>query len=274
MPDFKMLCLDIDGTLLNSNHLITDATKQAIRQTVMSNHTYVVLVSARMPKGIRLLLKELQIDMPFVCYSGGLIVKSAQDSTILFNRTMSTTLTEQVIHAAQSIDVQCSLYKDDEWLVERTDEYTRQESEITGTIPIVIDFPPLLHDWAESNNVGPNKILCIGREYEIERLETKLNHQLGHHLSIYRSKPNYLEIMDKHASKKAGISYLQEIYRIKASQVIAIGDNFNDIDMIEHAGLGVAMRNAPDEVKKYADEVTESNDEEGVARIIHKYLLK
>ncbi len=85
------------------------------------------------------------------------------------------------------------------------------------------------------------------------------------------SKPSYLEIMDRSVSKTSAIRFLQERWGVARQQVIAVGDNFNDMDMLEYAGVGVAMGNAPESVKNAADEVTLSNDDDGVAKVIEKY---
>lgn len=152
------------------------------------------------------------------------------------------------------------------------DENVQLEIDITGKKPVITSFTSLFDDWLIEGN-GPNKILCIGKEDKIEVLEMKLLKLYGDILNIHRSKPNYLEIVDKNISKASAINYLQSQFSILTSQIIAIGDNFNDIDMIKYAGLGVAMGNAPEKVKKYADEVTKSNDDDGIAHIINKYLL-
>jgi HAD-superfamily hydrolase, subfamily IIB len=108
---------------------------------------------------------------------------------------------------------------------------------------------------------------------EIEVLNTKIKDYNSNNLNIYLSKPTYLEMMPNNASKTSAIEVLCKKYDIQRSEVIAIGDNYNDINMIEFAGLGIAMGNAPDAVKQYADDITLSNDEDGVAVAIKKYIL-
>jgi Cof subfamily protein (haloacid dehalogenase superfamily) len=92
-------------------------------------------------------------------------------------------------------------------------------------------------------------------------------------LNIYPSKPTYLEIMPKMASKTSAIQVLQDKFGVHQSEIIAMGDNYNDIDMLAYAGLGIAMGNAPDEVRKQAKEITLTNDEDGVAAALLKYVI-
>lgn len=267
MENFKMICLDIDGTLLNSKHQITEETKKAIKAAVNEKGIPVILVSARMPKGIIFLQKELEIEAPIICYSGALVLD--KNGETLFQKHMSVLDIKEVYTVAKRLGVHVSLYKDDEWCIEKMDEWVRQEYEITSVIPNVINFEFLFEVW-EKEDSGSNKILCMADPDKINLLKKQLKIDS---LNIYPSKPTYLEIMPKGASKTSAIEILRKKFNIKQSEILAAGDNYNDMDMIEYAGLGVAMGNAPDEVKKCADFVTLSNDEDGVAEVIKKFCL-
>ncbi|WP_133960359.1 HAD-IIB family hydrolase [Halanaerobium saccharolyticum] len=150
-----------------------------------------------------------------------------------------------------------------------TDHWAQKESNITKTKPNIVEFEDLISVWKK----GANKILCIGEAEEVSLLEQETKNCDLDNLTIYRSKPGYLEIIPQKASKRAAIKILQERFNINSSEIIAIGDNYNDIDMIKYVGLGVAMGNAPQKVKEIADQVTLSNDDEGVAKAIREYIL-
>lgn len=265
MNNFKMICLDIDGTLLNSKHEITEEVKDAIKIVTNENNIPVILVSARMPKGIKFLQKELEIEQPIICYSGALILD--KDNTILAKEFIETSNLRKIYKLVKENNIHISLYKDDEWYIEELDYWAKQESDITNIIPKVIDFEKLIQLW-ESEGSGPNKILCISEPDKINYIKEhiKLND-----LNIYPSKTTYLEIMPISASKTSAINVLQKKYNIDKSEIIAMGDNYNDIDMLEYAGLGIAMGNAPDEVKKHANDITSTNDNNGVAEALKKY---
>lgn len=262
-----MICLDIDGTLLNSNNEITKGIKKAIKTAVDQKGIPVILVSARMPKGIIFLLKELEIEAPIICYSGALILD--KNRKILSKRNIDALDIKKVYSYAKEFGIHVSLYKDDEWYIEKMDEWARQESEITNITPTIVKFNDSIEKW-KGEGSGANKILCMAAPNKIKLLKEKLKIDS---LNIYPSKSTYLEIMPKEASKTSAIEILREKFNIKQSEILAAGDNYNDIDMIEYAGLGVAMGNAPDEVKRCADFVTLSNDEDGVAEVIKKFCL-
>ena len=268
MMKYKMLCLDIDGTLLNSKHKITEETKKTIN-IATHDGVNVVLVSARMPKGILYLQEELGIEEPIICYSGSLI--RDKDGNTLLNKFIPAHITKLVYDSAQKMNIHISLYKNDEWYIESEDAWSKQESEITGIIPKITNLKKIIDKW-EKDNDGPNKILCMSEIDRINVLNKDISSRLSDNINIYPSKPTYLEIMPRSSSKTTAIECLSQRLNVLKSEIIAIGDNYNDIDMIQYAGVGIAMGNAPDAVKLSADDVTLTNDENGVAAAIKKYI--
>ncbi|MGO5138954.1 Cof-type HAD-IIB family hydrolase [Clostridium butyricum] len=269
MKNFKMLCLDIDGTLLNSKHEITEVTMKLIKKVVDEKQVKVILVSARMPCGIDYLQRQLQIEAPIICYSGSLVLDKKYN--VISNNYIGLNLVLEMIEEAKKENMHISLYKDNEWIIENRDEWARVESEITEIDPKVLNFKEI--ECTEKYKLGFNKVLIIENEEKIKKISDILTKKLGDKLNIYQSKPTYLEIMNKSVSKTSAIQQLMNLYNIEKDEVVSVGDNFNDIDMIKFAGIGVAMGNAPDEVKKNSDYVTLSNDEDGVANVIKKYFI-
>jgi Cof subfamily protein (haloacid dehalogenase superfamily) len=242
-----MVCLDIDGTLLNSNHQISKSVKDAINKVVNKKNIPVILVSARMPKGIIL----------------------DKDKTVLDKKFINASDLEQVYKLTKNYDIHISLYKDDEWYIEEMDYWAKQESDITNIIPKISDFKELIELWKEEKK-GPNKILCMANPEEIIKLKKDVK---ADDLNVYLSKPTYLEIMQSKASKTSAIQHLQMKFNVSKEEIIALGDNYNDIGMLEYVGFGVAMGNAPEGVKQCADFVTLTNDEDGVAETLKTYIL-
>lgn len=267
MSKIKMICLDIDGTLLNSKHQISEGTKAVIKIASNERQIPVILVSARMPKGILFLQEELEIEQPIICYSGALILDKSNN--ILSKNIIAANNLKKLNKLVQNEKVHMSLYKDNEWYVEELDYWAKQESDITNITPKVVDFSSLIEAWAQEGT-GPNKILCMAEPDEINLLKEKVK---DYDLNIYPSKPTYLEIMPKEASKTSAINVLRKKFNIEQNEILAMGDNYNDMDMIEYAGLGVAMGNAPDKVKKCANKIALTNDEDGVAEAIKEYVL-
>lgn len=262
-----MICLDIDGTLLNSNHQISKETYQTIRKVYEEYNIPVVLISARMPKGITYLADELGIKSPIAAYSGGLIVENKK---ILLNHTFPVEYAEEIYNCAVETGVHVSIYINDQWYVEKFDKEAELESKITGIIPETENFKNIFSDKTKA----PNKILCIASAEKIKELAEKLNKIYKGKINIYASKDTYLEIMPENITKVTAIDFLCSKYKITKNEVIAMGDNFNDIAMIDYCGLGIAMGNAPERVKEKADFVTLTNDENGVAYAVKKFCFK
>ncbi|QAA34411.1 Cof-type HAD-IIB family hydrolase [Clostridium manihotivorum] len=266
----KFICLDIDGTLLNSNHEISEKNKAVIKEVTKVRNIPVILVSARMPKGINFLQEQLDIHEPIICYSGSLILD--KEKNILFSQYIDNSYIKDIVSEAKNLDIHISLYKDDNWYVEQLDYWALQEKEITNIEPNVVEYTKLLTQW-KLESLGCNKLLCMGASENIQKLRDILLKRFDKQLNIYLSKPTYLEIMPKNASKTLAISFLLDRYNIEKSELMTVGDNYNDMDMLEYAAFGIAMGNAPIEVKNIAKDITLTNDEDGVAWAIEKYVL-
>jgi hypothetical protein len=261
---YKMICLDIDGTLLNSQHKITAHVKDTV-QKAAARGIHIILVSARMPAGILPFIKELAIKAPTICYSGALILDEAQKP--LQANSISVAALAAIYNTCKKNAAHLSIYHNGNWYVESMDSWATQESTITQIIPTIAAAESLLSKW-QSEATGPNKLLCMGEPEKIAVIAELLNRA---DMTIYRSKPTYLEMVSHTASKTNAIQFLAQRYKINMKEIMTIGDNYNDIDMLQAAGLGVAMGNAPDDVKSQAKIVTASNDKDGVAIAIEKY---
>lgn len=268
MSKYKMLCLDIDGTLLNSNHKITLKTKNAIKSLYKGKGIPVILVSARMPSAIKYLKNELEIDTPIICYSGAFILSNKDE--MLYNEYIEKNIVSNIFKEISDLDIHKSLYLKDRWCISRNDMWSDLESSITGINPEIISFKELLEVKSDDDN-GFNKILLIGDEAIVKKAYLRLRKANFEKISFNMSKPTYIEIMNNNTSKTKAIKKLLDIYNITNEEVVTIGDNYNDVDMIKFAGLGIAMGNAPDEVKLISDDVTLSNDDDGVAEAIARY---
>jgi Cof subfamily protein (haloacid dehalogenase superfamily) len=133
--------------------------------------------------------------------------------------------------------------------------------------------PQVYSDIKELISIGVSKVLWNDEIERINGFERRLNGLLSPSVNFHTSQPIYLEFVDQKVSKAIALEKMGEFYSIRREEMIAIGDGFNDLPMIEYAGLGVAMGNAPEEVKDAADYITRSNDEDGVAKVIDLFVL-
>lgn len=259
---YKAVFSDIDGTLLNSQHQITPKTEEAIKNVLKQGIPFIP-VSARPPYAITPYTEQLGTQHGMICYSGALILD--KNLTALYSVTLEPQDLQKLnALLADFTHLSISYYAGLDWFCnDVNNNWIKQESEITG----------LSAKLLQGNLTDVHKILVMGSAEEIQTVEPVLKQALPH-LSIHRSKDEYLEIMNPAATKAKAIQFMEQHLGISAEQVIAFGDNFNDLDMLQYAGLSVAMGNAPDAIKQAAKEVTATNNEDGIALVLNRVFGK
>lgn len=270
---FKAICTDIDGTLLNADRELSEATLEVLRRA--KERAALILASSRMPAAMRHLQAQLGIlDQPLVCYNGGYVVHFPDgDAPVVLHSTFIPLAICRTIHAlAEGTEVHVSLYHADEWYVPAHDQWAAREAHNTKVQPTLADFGLVFADW-EARGIGAHKVMCMGPADEVEALMQRLAADHGDDLNLYRSKPTYLEIAHSAISKRTALQLLLDaLYAFDWEAVVAFGDNYNDIEMLDAAGLGVAVGNAKEEVKAIADHVAAPGKEDGVARTVARLL--
>ena len=265
-----MIFIDIDGTLHTPDHQITPATKEIIQRITNELNIPVVLTTARPPQGTFFIHEELALDTPLICFNGALILEKKNGNfEPIFDAEVSYADLSIIYQQANGEDINFNLYKQKEWYVQRNDALVEREGINVRSKPKIANFSSLLTYWKAANK-GAHKIMLMGEPKKLDELEIIFNRLYNNELSIHKSKPVYLEITHKEASKATAIKFLAEKYGVNMDKVVAIGDNYNDAEMIAIAGRGVAMGNAPEEVKKVAHFVTKTNKEDGVRFALEK----
>lgn len=258
MQTYAMVVFDIDGTLISSEHHLLPNTRKILTR-LEKKEIPIVLCSARSPSGMAGVAREGGIHGPQVAYNGGLILDE-QESIIEENgMTLDEALQIREFITRDFPDVNLSAYLYDVWLTaDATHPAIREESRITGIDPLEGHLENIRDQFTTVH-----KLLCIGAGHQLRKIQER-GAELFPDIVFAFSKTTYLEIYAKTASKARALHTLSDHYHIPLKKLVACGDNFNDIEMLELAGLGVAMGNAPDAVKEHADRVTTSNDDDGI----------
>ncbi len=262
---YKLMAVDIDGTLLNDNRDLTEKNKRTIQKAV-KNGLIFTIATGRPVSGVEYIAEELNIDLPFITYNGAMVVKG-KSREILYERKLSPEDARISIELGMESDSSVMVWKNNNLYVTRMDERVDKYKRIGRVEPILIED---IDDIVEG---GVSKVLWYNETEIISELSTTVGTHLSDNVNYYTSMPWFLEFNDKLASKAIAIEGLCKYYGIDRSETIAVGDGYNDLSMIEYAGLGVAMGNAPDEIKQRADYVTQSNNEDGVACVIEKFIF-
>jgi len=264
---YKLVALDIDGTLLNRERTISERTKKAVKS--LPSDVKVVLISSRMPKAMRYLQSDLGISgMPLIAYNGGLILSK--------NKALSTTgidfeAFQHLLDFNLDLDLHLSLYHNDEWYAPQKDQWTEREQHNTRSIADLLPNAVVFERWKKEGKT-PHKIMCMGEEDKVDEFYRLSIANLNNRIHLYRSKSTYIEISPRTTDKLDALKQLLHTTypAISLDEVVAFGDNYNDINLLRQAGLGVAMGNAKAEVKEVADLITDSNANDGVALQLEK----
>lgn len=263
---YKMLAIDIDGTLINDAEEITAGTKQALADAIAYGVT-VTLATGRMYASAKQLAAELELNVPLLTYNGSL-VKNSMDGRVLYEQTVPVEAARTIFDYCERNGLHLQAYNDDVLHVKEDNDKIKAYSELCK-IPYTV-YP----QFAELVNQPSSKLLIIGDPAKLDEVATELRSLIEGQVQISKSKPNFLEIIHHQGTKGDGLRYLAKQFGYDMSQVIAIGDGLNDREMLKAAGLGVAMGNAAEGLKQIADYVTLSNNEEGVKHVVDKFILQ
>lgn len=256
---YRAIYSDIDGTLLNRAHRMSPRTL-AITQRLAQAGIPIILVSARPPLAITPFTDAIGGKQPLIAFNGALILDGD------LNELYSVTLDDADLNRLETLlendpaITSINYYQGMHWYSPDPDNFwTVQEGDITG----------LRATKRPANLTNVHKILVMGDAPVIRALQERLKPQFPH-LEIHRSKDEYLEIVNKRATKAQAIAYMGERLGVPAAESVAFGDNYNDLDMLRYAGYSVAMGNAPDDIKAECSIVTAPNDEDGLAQVLER----
>ena len=252
MP-YRAIFSDIDGTLLNREHRMSPRTLAAARHVVSLGIPF-ILVSARPP------LALTPLTQPLIAYNGALILDG--DLQELYSVPLDDADFRQLEAELETLPrLSLNYYQGTHWYSPEPDNYwTAQEGDITGLRASAKPAALL---------TAVHKILVMGDAADILALENRLKPAYPQ-LEIHRSKNEYLEIVNRAATKAQAIQFMENRLGVSADEVIAFGDNYNDLDMLRYAGYSVAMGNAPDDIKAQVRHVTASNAEDGLAQALEE----
>ena len=264
MP-IKLLALDLDGTIVTKMHSIPERTQAAIKAASRQGVRVAIATGREYPvtqKFIRL----LELTTPVICYQGALIYDFLADRTIT-SEAMPLSLTRQLVDLSRRRQLALHLYFGHQAFTEAPTELSRTLLTNTGIWPVEVS------DLTEVMTSGAIKGLIVHPAEETEAVTVQLKAALGSRLNVFRSLDTLVEITSPGVSKGHALAKLADYFGIDRSEVMAIGDQDNDIEMIAWAGLGVAMGNASPGAKATANHIAPPLSEEGAAWAIEKFIL-
>lgn len=266
---YKLIALDMDGTLLTSDKKISDKTKNCIK-AAEEKGVKVVLASGRPLQGLTRYLEELDLfkgEDYVLSYNGG-VVQNTKSKEIVSSCTLTGKDLKYIYGISKELNINIHAFSAKEGLITpKTSKYTEYEATMNGIEMTIKSFDEIDDDDEII------KVMMIDEADILDPAIEKLPKEVYEKYSVFKSAPFFLEFTNKQVDKGLGLKKLGEHLGIKQEEIIACGDAGNDLSMVKYAGLGVAMENATDDVKEAADYITLSNDEDGIAHVVNKFIL-
>lgn len=262
---YKLIAIDIDDTLINDDKKVTPATQKALEEAVAAG-VVVTLATGRAYASAHVLARQTGLNVPIITYQGALI-KNLLDEKVLYERYVPTEAADKLFKYCIEHDLHLQTYIDDKLYAREENQKLIDYTNLNGTKYYVEP------DFAKLVAQPTPKMLIIDEPDYLDEIAPVLRELLGDSVHITKSKPNFLEFMHHEGTKGHALKFLANHFGCDLSNTIAIGDSWNDHEMLEAAGLGVAMGNAIPALKEIADFVTASNNDDGVKLVIDKFVF-
>lgn len=262
----KLIALDLDDTLLRPDRTISEHSIRALA-AARQEGIMVVIATGRMFRAAVPFAHELHLDLPLIAYQGALI-KTTETGEVLRAVELGAKQCYPVLRFLAKNHLHANLYIDDELYIAEMNEVAARYASFSQ-VPVHV-----VGELGSFEFTHATKIVAIGNPLHLhEVIEPQAKVLFGGSLTINTSRPHFLEFGHLEATKSSALAFLAKRLGIGREEILAIGDGANDLDMIEYAGVGVAMGNADDRLKAVADYITTSNEDEGVAKVIERFCL-
>ena len=263
---YDLLLADVDGTLVTHDKVITPRAIQAASD-LRAAGVLLAVTSGRPPRGMKMLVEPLKLDSIIAGFNGGLVVHP--DMTPIEERTLPPEIARKAVAALVELGLDAWLYSGEDWIIHKADApHVKREAFTVQYEAVIADpFPDAALDRAL-------KIVGVSDDHAlVERAEGELQKSLGDAASATRSQPYYLDITHPDANKGGVVDAITRLLGIPAERIATIGDGGNDVLMFRRSGFSIAMGNGSDYVQKSAKVVTSSNEQDGFAEAVQKYVL-
>jgi Cof subfamily protein (haloacid dehalogenase superfamily) len=261
----ELLLADVDGTLVTHDKELTERARQAVRKLQEAGIAFAI-TSGRPPRGMSMLVEPLAITTPIAGFNGGMFVRP--DMSPIEVKALPAEIVPQVVSLIEARRLDAWIYQGNEWFVRKVDapHVAREQWTVRFAPTVAKDLSPL--------TAGVVKIVGVGDDLPaVEACERDLRERFGDRVSAARSQPYYVDVTHPDANKGDVVRYLSQKLGIPAEKIATIGDMPNDVLMFARSGLSIAMGNASPDVQRAARRVTSSNDQEGFANAVERFVL-
>ena len=265
-PDIRLLLADVDGTLVTDNDVLTEAAK-AVASELQGAGIAFAITSGRPPRGMSMLIEPLALRDAIAGFNGGVFVKP--DLSVIETHRLDPSAAKQALALIIERGLDAWVYTEDDWLIrdEAAPHVAREAATVRFDAKVVVSF-------TEAHLAHAVKIVGVSDDLDqVAACETAAQEALGETASAVRSQPYYLDITNPRANKGAVLATLSRLLDIPPAQIATMGDMPSDVLMFRKSGFSIAMGNASDAVKAQASVVTDSNENEGFAKAVRRFIL-
>ena len=272
---YKLIAIDMDGTLLDSKNQVSQRTREAIIKA-KEKGVYIILSTGRILKSALYYSKDLGLNNPIIASNGGVVVD--EFFSIIYKKTIDKNSIVDLINIANEDNMYYHFYDERNFysnkrVQEVLDFYNESDNGGNSDFHIELKVFKDIKEITSNKDINIYKFLFVDEDMDkLDRFRKRL--ALVNNISISSSWPNNVETMSINVSKGEALKKLCKRLNIRSEEVIAIGDSENDLSMLNFAGLSVAMKNATKDIKVEVDHITDLNDNHGVAKVIEKFILE
>ena len=261
----RLVLADVDGTLVTQDKVLTDRAISAVAQLKEAGILF-ALTSGRPPRGMSMLVEPLELETPIAAFNGGLLVDGGME--VIEQRVIPEHLVAPMVDLLTGHQLSVWVYRGADWYVlDRKGPHVDREAWTVHFEPTVVET----YAGLESNVA---KLVGVSDDLDAVAAAASAAHdRFGDHVSAARSQPYYVDVTHPDANKGAVAKYLSARYDVPTDQIATMGDMPNDVLMFAHSGLSIAMGNASPEVQRAARRVAPSNEDEGFAKAVERFIL-
>ena len=261
----RLMLADVDGTLVTQDKILTDAAIGAVHRLREADILFAI-TSGRPPRGMAMLIEPLDLQTPIAAFNGGLLVN--RDMTVIEQRVVPEHLVGPIAALMASFDLSVWLYRGADWYVpDLKGPHVDREA-------WTVKFDPKVMTSIEGLTGDVAKIVGVSDDHDaVAKASAAAHERFGNHVTAAASQPYYLDVTHPDANKGAVAKYLARRYKLSTDEIATIGDMPNDVLMFAHSGLSIAMGNADSQVQRAARRVTETNEKEGFAAAVDRFVL-
>ncbi|WP_045836544.1 Cof-type HAD-IIB family hydrolase [Hyphomicrobium sp. 99] len=262
----RLLLADVDGTLVTQDKVLTEAAKSTVHDLHDARIAFAI-TSGRPPRGMAMLIAPLSLRTPIACFNGGVFVNP--DLSVIESQMLDPATATQAVELILDHGLDAWVYTSNDWLVRDVNApHVAQEAATVQFEPVVVA------SFTKSHLAHAAKIVGVSNDHpRVAACEKAAQGVLGERASAARSQPYYLDVTNPQANKGTVATTLAKLLKIRPSEIATIGDMPNDIVMFRKSGLSIAMGNASDEVKAQASATTDSNENDGFAKAVRRFVL-